>query len=411
MKATEDNAIDILLRRQARHGAGVSKASEGGADAALVAHLDADEISAFAESALPQAARARYASHLADCDNCRSLASQLAMNAFTTTQVGSESASDRSPRGSFWQMIAALFSLPVLRYGVPALAIFMLATIAFVVLRQERSADLVSQKQEGSLSEQVRPPVAPAPEGTPNTGSDATQRPRNEPAPPGELIGGVPKDNAAATSDDGKKQAAAPAGKVDPYAGASNTAQPGFAPEPNAAPIDRVELFRNTPTTGAPAKPEPSVNPKLADVARTESDVRGRDELTLRKEEPVASRRDGGPSPPPKYKAMESEDKNKGGPRRSREQSGAEQQRARSAGTRNADVPVQTRSVSGHTFRREGDAWVDTAYDSSRGLTSLSRGSDRYQKLVNDQPGLRAIAENLSGSVVVVWNGKQYRIH
>src|SRR6266446_2392863 len=67
----EDTQIDVLLRRhaeRARSNAGIE-------------HLDADELNAFAEGALPAAARSRYVSHLADCDDCRRLVSQLAISA------------------------------------------------------------------------------------------------------------------------------------------------------------------------------------------------------------------------------------------------------------------------------------------------------------------------------------------
>lgn len=41
------------------------------ANVALASHLDADELSAFAENALPVKARLRVTEHLSDCGNCR----------------------------------------------------------------------------------------------------------------------------------------------------------------------------------------------------------------------------------------------------------------------------------------------------------------------------------------------------
>ena len=72
---------------------------------------------------------------------------------------------------------------------------------------------------------------------------------------------------------------------------------------------------------------------------------------------------------------------------------------------------VETRVVSGRTFRRRGSAWVDTAYEPSRATISVARGSEQYRSLVADEPGIRAIAEQLGGEVVVVWNGRAYRLH
>ena len=77
MKSELDREMDALLRGHARrnNARGAAGAEEP------VAHLDADELSAFAENTLPEAARARYASHLADCDDCRSIATQVALAA------------------------------------------------------------------------------------------------------------------------------------------------------------------------------------------------------------------------------------------------------------------------------------------------------------------------------------------
>ena len=73
MREGFDKEIDSLLRRNAR-GAAQPFADGGGA----VAHLDADELGAFAEGALPAAARVVAASHLADCDECRGVVVALA---------------------------------------------------------------------------------------------------------------------------------------------------------------------------------------------------------------------------------------------------------------------------------------------------------------------------------------------
>src|SRR5205823_7024856 len=67
----EDPQIDVLLRRHA----------ERAKSNAAIEHLDADELNAFAEGSLPVAARSRFVSHLADCDDCRRLVSQLAISA------------------------------------------------------------------------------------------------------------------------------------------------------------------------------------------------------------------------------------------------------------------------------------------------------------------------------------------
>jgi hypothetical protein len=70
---------------------------------------------------------------------------------------------------------------------------------------------------------------------------------------------------------------------------------------------------------------------------------------------------------------------------------------------------VETRSVSGRRFRRQGNAWIDTAYDGSPGAMSVGRGSEQFRALMADEPGLRAIVQQLGGEVVVVWKNRAYR--
>jgi hypothetical protein len=77
---------------------------------------------------------------------------------------------------------------------------------------------------------------------------------------------------------------------------------------------------------------------------------------------------------------------------------------------RDADESAETRSVSGRRFRKTSSGWVDTAYDSSKSITNVARGSEQYRALVADEPSIRNIAEQLIGEVVVVWKGRTYRI-
>ena len=73
---------------------------------------------------------------------------------------------------------------------------------------------------------------------------------------------------------------------------------------------------------------------------------------------------------------------------------------------RDEDQP-QTRSAGGHKFRRQGNAWVDQKFKPSLSLKNISRGSDEFSSLDN---GLRSIAQQLGGEIIVVWKGKAYLI-
>ena len=77
MKTDFDREMDSLLRAQARRDS-AALTEPGGASslplqddrasaAQLSAHLDADELNAYAENALPVSTRTLYAAHLADC--------------------------------------------------------------------------------------------------------------------------------------------------------------------------------------------------------------------------------------------------------------------------------------------------------------------------------------------------------
>lgn len=63
-------------------------------------------------------------------------------------------------------------------------------------------------------------------------------------------------------------------------------------------------------------------------------------------------------------------------------------------------------SVGGKTFKRENNVWYDSVYR-GQATTNVARGTNEYKKL---DAGLRGIAENLGGTVVVVWKQKAYRI-
>jgi hypothetical protein len=67
----------------------------------------------------------------------------------------------------------------------------------------------------------------------------------------------------------------------------------------------------------------------------------------------------------------------------------------------------ETRSAGGRKFERQGGVWVDSKFKTSMAAKTIARGSDDFQKL---DSGLRAIAQQLSGDIIVVWKGKAYRI-
>jgi hypothetical protein len=75
-----------------------------------------------------------------------------------------------------------------------------------------------------------------------------------------------------------------------------------------------------------------------------------------------------------------------------------------------AQAAAETRSIANRKFRRQGRAWVDTAYSPTQAVTIVRRNSEQYRALVADEPELRRIADALGGEVTVVWKGRAYRI-
>lgn len=403
MKATNDKEMDLLLGRHAQRNKTVAAAGAGRANEGLRGHLDADEMNAFAENALPESTRTRYVSHLADCDSCRKLVAELAMTTSAAARLTHETHPERSFLGSLGPAMAALFSFPAIRYAVPALTVIVLVTVAFVALRHREEGQFVAQNEPPSAVKPADVPVAPS------QGAAATKTA----TPLQRELGEQTSTNVSPAKDAPAEKVQSANNKQDAsgYAGAANAQQPGFAPEPNAAVDERDKKFMDAPASAPPARPEPSNSIKLADKASADEPTRaGRDTLSAQKEEQFSKRNRGeAPAAPPKSGILSSEVKSKGGPRRAREQSGSEGRSSGTAGAR-TEVSQETRKVSGHTFHLQNQTWVDVGYSSSLKLTTLTRGSDKYQSIVNDEPGLRAIAEQL-GDVIVVWNGKAYRIH
>jgi hypothetical protein len=62
--------------------------------------------------------------------------------------------------------------------------------------------------------------------------------------------------------------------------------------------------------------------------------------------------------------------------------------------------------VSGRTFERKENVWYDTAYQ-GRPTINVRRGTAEFNRL---DGGLRSISNSLSGTIVVVWGAKAYRI-
>ena len=385
MKQANNNEVDLLLRGLARgREASLLQSETTSAEAVASGHLDADELNAYAEGAAPNAARARYMEHLADCETCRGLVVGL------TQVAGAVNRHDVVPQPGglgFWQKLTALFSPPVLRYAVPALVLTVVIGIGLFAFRQPRQTDFVAQNQpapsaHGDSSAAVNP--TPGSLGIVPAGS-----------PSGAIV------DSTKRKDELKDQATQP------------VVQPTVAPDSNVAKTTPKDSTQAGEGTFATSQQTYALEPKAAAPPPPTPLADGAEKSNALAKERAAKRED---RPRDQEEALRTESDDVHGPNRSRSvpqpasSAGMTAGRGPSGMDKKKAAEVETRTVMGRHFSREGDAWVDTAYQSSRATIRVSRGSEQFRALVADEPAIRTIAEQLGGVVIVVWKGRAYRI-
>jgi hypothetical protein len=394
MKETKNNDIDALLRFFARRerieSRGHARSAATG-DISISDHLDADELNSYAEGVVPAFARARYTEHLADCERCRGIVVGLTQSTGLTAR---HEVRDQQ-RVGFWQTFAALFAPPVLRYGVPALVLTAIIAAGLLALRQPQRTEFVAQNEP-----QKAPAALSLSNPTPSQSNDAAQ-----PIQQGNVQTATSSDsklakqNAQSERNTSVQASASPLHDQGEESATKNFLQPGQA---SGVAKSQTPLAPQPPPS--PAKPAPSEGDKIEAVERVK--VREAQERTRTEDRDRAVNEPGAdrgsvfskPAAAPRTtgKLGGFSVAGRGGLAKEKKDSNDE---------------VETRVVSGRTFRRQGSAWIDTAYEASRATTSVARGSEQYRSLVADEPGIRAIAEQLGGEVIVVWKGRAYRLH
>ena len=401
MKQDKNNEMDLLLRSLARGRGGESSLDVGQASTSgkgVSNHLDADELSCFAEGVLPAPARERYIAHLADCESCRGVVVNL-MQA-SGAAVRSEPLEQKSGAG-FWHKIGALFSPPVLRYAVPVVALTAVIAISFLAFRQQRGSDLVARNEPiissaPAVTNEQQPGSA-----LPQSSLETTTKLRSGAESPAQAdsdrFKSASKDERTSVPQGSATIAGASVPTPSPLKDSMQSKQgytvdgsrPVFAPEPQAAPAPPPKAALNEVDKAAAVQKE--------EVSRREV------QALPREEEKNQPRDDAGRHGPARSNTTLSGSKRAEGLM-------TESRDSVSKSKKDSDDEVETRTVSGRRFRRQGSLWIDTAYDSSRGTITLSRGSEQFRALVADEPGIRTIAEKLDGVVIVVWKGRAYRI-
>jgi len=384
-----DKEIDTLLRQTAQgETVFAGKSSDSRFQIADSNHLDADEISAFAENALPEKAKQKYMLHLADCSKCRkNLSSLISLNAEQPSEIvyAGEKQFVQMPIPWYRRLFAGSNSA----YTMGALVLVFSGIVAYTVLQNAGNSPNaeVSQTYEKQT-------------GGKGMSSDGDAA----------LNESYSSSNTTATNT-----LTANAASMNSSNSAANSSAmpsaPGATTNSNSAALrdetDKDLKVVKTPVSPAKEPNKPSVTDDL-DVAgrsmpkereaESQSDSQGQNEQQpIQTQESLAQNqtnitpdsRNVKRAPMP---VMRSEN-------RSKKLEESRKDAAEKSGS-------STTNVGGKTFKRTNDVWYDSAYR-GQATVNIARGTDQYKKL---DSGLRGIAENFGGTVVVVWKSKAYRI-
>lgn len=389
-----DKEIDSLLRRAAT-GESVQTFDRQ--------HLDADEISLFAENALLAKARVRATHHLAECAKCRKILSNL-----ISFNAAAESETIHAEESNIVPVVAApvipwyrrLFAFPQVTFVMGGLVLVFAGIIAVMVLQNAGDMQNATVAQREEITEKSKGISGASSDGESQTVETVSNSAANTAGVNPGLPFSANTTTANSTSNTTMTNTSTTVADADvslPTVSRQQpqmpeNSQPPVKNEPQEKPfINDGQSSSNTATlnksttdmvAGAPAPKDSKQqqraenNYSLKEEAERKREL-GRDNLN------DATRLGRTQTESPKTLATKkpaSADKNKAG---------------------------EARSIGGKTFRNVGGIWFDSAYTSQQQIM-IRRGSDDYKRL---DSGLRSIAENLGGTVVVLWKSRAYRIH
>lgn len=376
MELEFDKEIDAILRK-GRDARGVLVGDDAPEPKK---HLDADTIAAFAENALPGQARLLYTEHLASCDRCRrSLSNAIVMNREADAAAASTIWPTVEKTGVPWY--SKIFRTPSLAVAMGSLVLVFTGVLGYLVLQR--------QGQDAANNAIVSQATAP----------DAGNAPyyTGEPAA---NTNAAPEVNITANSV-AQQPPSGPAATA-----ASNTA-PGATSAKPAEEKEAAEDRRNFGVTldGVASATEPQPAPPAAAMrAPADQPKTERDEMLAATGDDAKDKSGAGVRSAESRARMDREAMpdalKKVGPSRAGPLNTQQQMNS------NIGEMSVTRSVGGKTFFNRNGAWVDTVY-SGQTVTLVRRGSSEFKKL---DSGLRSIANELYGTVIVIWKGKAYRI-
>jgi hypothetical protein len=390
MELEFDKEIDSLLRKNGEGARGVLVGDAPGGSQRV--HLDADQLSAFAENAIPEKSRGLYMSHLADCDHCRRILSGLiALNAEAEPVKEPVVAPAIVPATSIEPWYRRLL-LPNLAYVMGGLVLIFGGLITFSLLQSSNGSETISQSVANTSS--ARGPMDVAQE------LESSAMPSNA--------------NASAASNQPLMNANASSNAV-----AANAAPSGSSSAPlkekDAAPaddrlagvtLDGVDAAKPAAAAPAPMPPPPAQTQPSEAVISTEEAKREEAKarsITVKKKDAQGEREDAALAAKQGQDVARTQAGGVSKPTPGPSRDGAQNFPNRANTTYEM---YEEKRVSGKTFRNRDGVWYDLVYR-GQATNSVRRRSDEYRKL---DSGLRTIAESLGGTVVVVWESKAYRI-
>ncbi len=386
MELEFDKEINAILRKAQGAAAASDTVFTG-------AHIDADAIAAFSENALPENAKLAYTQHLADCDRCRKILSRsILMNKEGNTRAASAFAAPLELPAPWYQK---LLKIPNLALAMGALIVTFGGILFYIALQNQNE----SHRSEVSQVRNSEVPKAVA-----NSSSESANMTANSNTVSANSTS--PASGASNAASNSSVVAANPVGS--PPGGAINRLDSapatGAGSNSNTAPEfnDNDKKLAAKPMAAAPKLPVPADAPVVSEREKKEELRMTSDGITAGKDDALAKRKQ------TEDRRVTSRDlplpASKMGPSRSGPVQNQSNQ-TNNSGVVLGEMPV-TRAVGGKTFHNRDNAWYDSAYH-GQGTTNFRRGTEEYKRL---DSGLRKIADNLGGTIVVVWKNKAYRI-
>lgn len=393
-----DREIDALLRRTAQ-GERASANSRFRIPDSKSPHLDADEIVAYAENALPEKLKLNFTAHFADCRRCRAILSNVAA---LDSETPAEIVRAKKTKSAATAPIAwyrRLFAAPNPAYALGALLLIFVGLAVFIFTKNAAPNAEISQAREAPVNMSGGGGVSSDGE-TPEieTGASSNAMMMSNRAV-------SVQSNAAQTN--AAMQNSARDGYSSSGSAMSNAGAVAAANKPVDAESEAAKNKSQNDAAVAPTLPPDENRGRGSSFAAPKSgklekeETRALENSSNLSDSVSSSATAAKPAAPktdqPPAKSSETINRSADAMLKS-----PAKKSARTVETENAE----TRIVGGKTFRRGGNIWYDTTYG-GQSATGVSRGSSEFKKL---DAGLRSIADAFGGTIVVVFNGKAYRI-